>query len=140
MEQITIGIDLGTTNTLAAYMKQGKPTLLKFTGGILLPSVIYVNEANEILVGKKAKKQYIFYPSAGVKSSKTWMGQTDKKWLCRDREFSPVDVATEVLKEVKSTVLKKMRCDENTVVNAVITYPAYLHGNQIEDTKLNFYM
>ena len=135
MEQITIGIDLGTTNTLAAYMKQGKPTLLKFTGGILLPSVIYVNEANEILVGKKAKKQYIFYPSAGVKSSKTWMGQTDKKWLCRDREFSPVDVATEVLKEVKSTVLKKMRCDENTVVNAVITYPAYFHGNQIEDTK-----
>ena len=54
MAEITVGIDLGTTNTLACYLKKGKPDLIRFPGsGKLIPSVVYVDENKDIIVGLK---------------------------------------------------------------------------------------
>lgn len=135
MEEITIGIDLGTTNTLAAYMKNGKPKLLKFSGSDLLPSILYVDMDKSILVGKKAKQLRILDDANGIRSSKTYMGDFNKKWNCRGMNFTPTDVATEILREVKRNVIKKLKLDDTAVINAVITFPAYFDGNQTEETK-----
>ena len=75
MEEIFVGIDLGTTNTLACYLKKGKPTLIKFPGsGNVLPSVVYVDEEGKLSVGEKAKTWGAVDPENVIKSSKTYMG------------------------------------------------------------------
>ena len=74
-EPIVIGIDLGTTNTLAYYLKNGKPTPIRFSGSPLLPSVIYVKDDGTVLVGKKAQVQGLIAPQNMVRSAKTYMGE-----------------------------------------------------------------
>lgn len=135
MEKIRIGIDLGTTNTLACYMKGSKPDIVKFPGGKMLPSVLYLDENGTVLVGEMARKKSILDPLNSIRSSKTEMGNFNKKWTLRDREFTPTDVATEILKEVKRGVLKRTKSEEGTEVEAVITVPAYFTSNQIDETK-----
>lgn len=136
MAEITVGIDLGTTNTLACYLKKGKPDLIRFPGsGKLIPSVVYVDEEQNVIVGAKAKKFGMLDPNNEIRSAKTYMGDFSKKWDCNGKIFSPTDVATAVLSEVKKAVIKKMKCDENTQINAVITVPAYFNSNQTDETK-----
>ncbi len=135
MEKIRVGIDLGTTNTLACYMKDSKPALVKFPGGKMLPSVLYLKEDNTLLIGEKARKQGIFDPVNRICSSKTHMGDFKKKWELRGRKFTPTDVAAEILKEVKKRIIKKTKADADAEVEAVITVPAYFTSNQIDETK-----
>ena len=135
MSEIFIGIDLGTTNTLACYLKNGKPELIRFSGKTLLPSVIYVGEDGNIIVGKNAKKRGVFDPLNVIRSSKTYMADAKKTWTVGGKTFNPTEVATEILKEVKQTTLKKLHCPPDTTVNAVITVPAYFNGNQKDETK-----
>jgi len=135
MEKFRIGVDLGTTNTLVCYMKGGKPMMLKFPGGNMLPSVLYVDEDNSILVGNLAKKKGKRDPLNQIRSSKTEMGNFEKKWVLRGRTFTPTDVATEILREVKKAVIKKVRPEGDLEVEAVITVPAYFTANQIDETK-----
>ena len=133
-EPIVIGIDLGTTNTLAYYLKNGKPTPIRFSGSPLLPSVIYVKDDGTVLVGKKAQVQGLIDPQNMVRSAKTYMGDPEKTWTCRNHTFTPTQVATEVLKTVKAAVLKKMKAEPDTPVQAVITVPAYFHDDQTDET------
>lgn len=135
MEKIRVGIDLGTTNTLVCYMKNGKPTIIKVGGSQVVPSVMYVDEDNSILVGKKAKGRAINDPLNGIRSSKTFMGDMEKKYDARGEKFTPTQVATHILKEVKAQTIKKLKLDEDTIVEAVITVPAYFTSNQIDETK-----
>lgn len=136
MADITVGIDLGTTNTLVCYLKKGKPDLIKFPGsGKLIPSVIYVDENKDIIVGAKARRYGLMDPNNEIRSAKTYMGDFSKKWTCNGKIFTPTDVATEVLREVKKAIIKKLKCDENEQINAVITVPAYFNSNQTDETK-----
>lgn len=136
MAEITVGIDLGTTNTLACYLKKGKPDLIRFPGsGKLIPSVVYVDEEQNVTVGAKAKKYGMLDPNNEIRSAKTYMGDFNKKWTCNGKTFSPTDVATTVLSEVNKAIIKKMKCDENTQINAVITVPAYFNSNQTDETR-----
>ncbi|WP_346684324.1 Hsp70 family protein [Megamonas hypermegale] len=136
MAEITVGIDLGTTNTLACYLKKGKPDLIRFPGsGKLIPSVVYVDEEQNVIVGAKAKKFGMLDPNNEIRSAKTYMGDFSKKWICNGKNFSPTDVAVTVLSEVKKAIVKKMKCDENTQINAVITVPAYFNSNQTDETR-----
>ena len=74
MAEITVGIDLGTTNTLACYLKKGKPDLIRFPGsGKLIPSVVYVDEEQNVTVGAKAKKFGMLDPNNEIRSAKTYM-------------------------------------------------------------------
>lgn len=136
MNEIFVGIDLGTTNTLACYLKKGKPDLIRFPGsGKMIPSVLYVDEASRVSVGQMAKKDGIMNPLNVIRSSKTYMADPNKRWKIHGKEFTPTDVAAEILKEVKAQTLKKLKCPPETKVNAVITVPAYFTGNQKDETK-----
>lgn len=101
MSEIFIGIDLGTTNTLACYLKNGRPDLIRFYGKTLLPSVLYVDEDGNIIVGKNAKKRGVLDPLNVIRSSKTYMADAKKSWTVGEKTFNPTEVATEILKEVK---------------------------------------
>ena len=135
MSEIFIGIDLGTTNTLACYLKNGKPELIRFAGKTLLPSVIYVGEDGNIIVGQKAKKHGVVDPLNVIRSSKTYMADAKKTWTVGGKTFNPTEAATEILKEVKAQTIKKLKCSPDTIINAVITVPAYFNGNQKDETK-----
>ena len=136
MNEIFVGIDLGTTNTLACYLKKGKPNLIRFPGsGKMIPSVLYVDEASKITVGQQAKKLGVINPLNVIRSSKTYMADAKKIWKINGKQFTPTDVAAEILKAVKAQTLKKLNCPPDTKVNAVITVPAYFTGNQKDETK-----
>lgn len=135
MSEIFVGIDLGTTNTLACYLKEGKPNFIRFSGTKMLPSVLAVDEEGEITVGKIAKRMSIFDPRNAIRSSKTYMADAKKTWTIGGKTFNPTEVATEILKKVKQAIIKKMKCTPNTEINAVITVPAYFTGNQKDETK-----
>ena len=135
METVTIGIDLGTTNTLACYMKKGKPTLFKFDGEKMLPSMLYVETDGSLTIGHEARVKGEGDPDNLIRSSKTFMGDSDKKWEQRGKSLNPTDVATEILRQVKATVLRKLKKDDDTIVKAVITVPAYFSGKQKTETK-----
>lgn len=132
---VVIGIDLGTTNTLACYRKKDKPKFFKFDGGKMLPSVLYVNPNGSITIGHDARVAGQMDPANMIRSSKTYMGDPEKKYTPRGKTMTPTDVATEILREVKSTVLKKLNENPDTVVKAVITVPAYFSGKQKTETK-----
>ena len=135
-EEIYAGIDLGTTNTLACFLRKGKLRLAKFPGsGKLIPSVLYVDERKKIYVGDIAKKRMSLDPQNGIRSSKTDMGNAAKIWNCHGLTFTPTEVATEILKAVRQAVIKAMKCDDDAVVRAVITVPAYFNSNQRDETK-----
>ena len=135
METVTIGIDLGTTNTLACYMKKGKPTLFKFDGEKMLPSMLYVETDGSLTIGHEARVKGEGDPDNLIRSSKTFMGDSEKKWDQRGKSLNPTDVAAEILRRVKATVLRKLKKDDDTIVKAVITVPAYFSGKQKTETK-----
>ncbi len=135
---MVVGIDLGTTNTLACYFVNGRKKLLKFAGGAtMLPSVIYTDENNKVIVGQPAQSRGVMEPSRMIRSAKTYIGnfELDKKWKCGERTYTPTDVATEVLKEVRRRLIQNMRLDDNEKIDAVITVPAYFNDNQRDETR-----
>ena len=135
MSEIFVGIDLGTTNTLACYLKSGRLDFIKFSGKKMLPSALSVDEDGSIIVGKVAKRNAVMDPRTAVLSSKTYMADPKKTWTIRGKTFTPTEVATEILKEVKRKIIQKMKCPPETTINAVITVPAYFTGNQKDETK-----
>ena len=135
MDEIFIGIDLGTTNTLACYLKNGKTKLINFSSGKnMLPSMLAVEE-DQIIIGKVAKELRKTNPYNVIRSSKTYMADPKKTWTVGGKTFTPTQVAAEILKEVKRHVIKKLKCTPETTINAVITVPAYFTGNQKDETK-----
>ena len=135
MDTVTIGIDLGTTNTLACYMKKGKPTLIRFDGESMLASLLYVDKDGHYIIGAKAGVAGVSDPDHLIRSSKTFMGDADKKWEYRGKTLTPTDVAAEILSTVKAAVLKRLKKESDTVVKAVITVPAYFSGKQKSETR-----
>ena len=98
MNEIFVGIDLGTTNTLACYLRRGRPNFIRFAGsGEMLPSVLYVDEEKNIFVGEKAKKRGIIDPANVIRSSKTYMADFNKIWTVHEKNFTPTEVAAEIL-------------------------------------------
>ena len=135
---MVVGIDLGTTNTLACYFVNGRKKLLKFAGGAtMLPSVIFTDEADNVIVGQAAQSRGIMEPNRMIRSAKTYIGnfEQNKTWKCGNRIYTPTDVATEVLKEVRRRLVRNMHLDENEEIGAVITVPAYFNDNQRDETR-----
>ena len=136
MEDIYVGIDLGTTTTLACFFRNGKQKFAKFPlTKQILPSVIYCSSDGEISVGQRAKNMLAMDPKNGVRSSKTWMGDQKKQWILGGKAFTPTDVAAEILKAVRAAVVKGTKCSDDAVIHTVITVPAYFTANQRDETK-----
>ena len=88
------------------FVNWRKIKIIKFGSSEMLPSVLFY-EDGKILIGKKAKAKWMLYPKKAIKSSKVYMGDFEKKWEIKDKEFTPTDVAYEILKAIKNKVIKK---------------------------------
>lgn len=130
MAKVTLGIDLGTTNTVCCRF-DNTLDFVKFKGKELLPSVLYYRDG-KILVGDSARKKAITYPDNVIMSSKTFIGDDDKVWEIQDRKFTPTEVAENILLEVAKEARKTYSADECA---AVITVPAYFTSKQYRETE-----
>ncbi len=117
-----IGIDLGTTNSLAAYWDGEKSVLIpnRF-GGYLTPSVVCVDEDGTISVGDLAKERQITEPELCASSFKRGMG-TEKRYILGNRIFSAEELSALVLKSLKEDAETFLG---ETIDEAVVSVPAY---------------
>ena len=130
--QMNIGIDLGTTNSVVAYFDNSSIEYLRFRNQESINSVMLYKDG-KVTIGEMAKRKAVSNPSNFIKSSKTFMGDNNKIWEIEDKKFTPTNVATEILKEIKKTLDKKFPHISEFVT--VITVPAYFTSTQIDETK-----
>ncbi|MDD3014124.1 MAG: molecular chaperone DnaK [Candidatus Gastranaerophilales bacterium] len=128
----TIGIDLGTTNSVVAVMEGGKPTVIaNAEGSRTTPSIVGFSKTGERLVGQLAKRQAILNPDRTVMSIKRHMG-TDFKVNVDGKGYSPQEISAMVLRKLADDASKYLG---EKVVSAVITVPAYFNDSQRQATK-----
>jgi molecular chaperone HscC len=126
-----IGIDLGTTNSLVAVMKEGRPvTLQNELGEDLIPSAVAVAKSGELLVGRAAKDRLVSAPDAGKAFFKRDMGIATK-YFFGGRAWTPTECSAVVLRELKRIAEENLKVP---VTSAVITVPAYFHDLQRQAT------
>lgn len=127
-----IGIDLGTTNCLAAYYEEGKPKLIpNRMGEFLTPSVISVDQDNQLYVGATAKERKIKYPDETVEVFKRSMG-TAKVFEVGPRRMDAVSLSSVMLKTLKEDAENYLG---EPVTEAIISVPAYFNELQRKATK-----
>ncbi len=131
-----IGIDLGTSNSAAAVMMGGKPTIIPAAegatvGGKAFPSVVAFSKDGDLLVGEPARRQAVTNPENTIVAAKRKMG-SDHTFKILDKEYKP--------QQISSFILQKIKKDAEAFVGekiekAVITVPAYFDDNQRQATK-----
>jgi len=131
-----IGIDLGTSNSAAAVMIGGKPTIIQAAegtsvGGKAFPSVVAFTKDGQLIVGEPARRQMISNPEGTVIAAKRKMG-TDFKFKIYGKEYTPQQISSFILQKIKRDSEAFMG---ETVDKAVITVPAYFNDNQRQATK-----
>lgn len=131
MSEIIVGIDLGTTNSEIAIIKDGKIVVIEDAGRKILPSFVGVGENNDILVGEPAKNQYVLYPERTVKSIKRRMGEEIKVEMA-EQAYTPQEISAIILKHLKSIAEAYLN---HPVHKAVITVPAYFSDAQRQATR-----
>jgi molecular chaperone DnaK len=147
-----VGIDLGTTNSLVAYMKDGTPTVIPGRNGrMMVPSVVAMTD-NGLIVGDPAKEHLTRNPARTVYSVKRFMGKgladvqselayfpyslTEQGGVIRiklgDKSYSPPQISAMILKELKQRAEAHLG---ESISKAVITVPAYFNDSQRQATK-----
>jgi len=117
-----VGIDLGTTYSCISYLNEhGEPvTLANQEGDLSTPSVVLFDEGGEVVVGTEALRNAVVKPLRVVQNSKRYMGNAEHKWVVDDRSYTPIDIATLVLKKLLSAAEEQI----GKIDQAVITVPA----------------
>ncbi len=133
--EMTLGIDLGTTNSAAAVIIGGKPTMIPSAegptvAGKMFPSVVAFTREGQLLVGESARRQAITNPEGTVREIKRQMG-TDYKIKIFGKEYTP--------QQISAFILQKILRDAETylaekITKAVITVPANFNDNQRQAT------
>ncbi len=127
-----IGIDLGTTNSLAAVWQEGKSVLIPNAAGeYLTPSVVSVDEDGTVLVGRAARDRLITHPERTAAGFKRHMG-TDKTWNLGGRAFLPEELSSFVLRSLREDAEAFLK---EPVTEAVVSVPAYFAERQRAATK-----
>jgi Fe-S protein assembly chaperone HscA len=155
-----VGIDLGTTNSLVAYIDDGRPVVIRDDNGdALVPSVVSVGEDGTIYVGREAQRRLLAAPSRSVYSVKRFMGRGIEDveheaallpfWVSgdpggvikigiADREFTPPEISAFILRELKHRAEEHFRERGDfdfEVDRAVVTVPAYFNDAQRTATR-----
>jgi len=129
---VLIGIDLGTTNSAVATMKNGTSTIIpSSTGSQTTPSVVAFAKSGERLVGQPAKNQAVINSERTIVSIKRKMG-SDFKIKIDDKKFTPQEISAMILSQLKKDAEKYLG---EKVKDAVITVPAYFTDSQRQATK-----
>ncbi len=149
-----VGIDLGTTNSLVAIVRDGTPCVLPAPdGSSLVPSVIYFDESGNVIVGNGAKQKMIEKPRNTVFSIKRFMGKglddvrgdlpllpfevsPDSEHIVRlkifGRDYTPPELSAFILRDLKRNAEAALG---EEIKSAVITVPAYFNDAQRQATK-----
>ncbi|MGD2201525.1 MAG: molecular chaperone DnaK [Candidatus Bathyarchaeota archaeon] len=130
-----LGIDLGTTNSAAAVVLGGKPSIIPSAegptvAGKMFPSVVAFTQEGQLLVGEPARRQAITNAEGTVREVKRLMGK-DEKVTLHDKEYTP--------QQISAYILQKILRDAEThlgekIKKAVITVPAHFNDNQRQAT------
>lgn len=132
MSETIIGIDLGTTNSEVAVVRDGQVEVLEIANGSrLLPSVVGLADDGALLVGEAARNQYTLYPERTVRSIKRRMGE-DQKVSMAGQEYMPQEISAMLLKHLKAVAESRLG---EMVQKAVITVPAYFSDAQRQATR-----
>ncbi len=133
MDQETIiGIDLGTTNSEVAAIRDGRSVVLPGDDGDpILPSVVGLDSQGHLLVGKAARNQYVLAPERTIRSIKRKMGQETTVTL-GDQKYTPQEISAIILKTLKARAEKALG---HPVKKAVITVPAFFNDGQRQATR-----
>jgi molecular chaperone DnaK len=126
-----IGIDLGTTNSEVAVIRNGRPVVIEEDGDPILPSVVGLDPQGHLLVGKAARNQYVLAPERTVRSIKRKMGQEVTVAL-GDQKYSPQEISAIILKTLKHRAEKVLG---SPVSKVVITVPAFFNDGQRQATR-----
>jgi molecular chaperone DnaK len=127
----TVGIDLGTTNSLVAVVEEGRPRVLARGDERLVPSVVGLSDDGRMIVGQIALNQFVLAPERTVRSIKRKMG-SDERVKLGDREYSPEEISAFILRHLKTMAEEVLG---GVVDRAVITVPAYFNDAQRQATK-----
>lgn len=155
-EEIIVGIDLGTTNSLVAFINPEKnPQVINDTGkGLLVPSIVHFNAQGDAEVGNEAKAYLTTDPANTIFSVKRLLGRSYKdvashqdifsykiidddtdalvKIKAGDKFYTPIELSAEILKELKARAEHALKTPVN---RAVITVPAYFNDSQRQATR-----
>lgn len=155
-EEIIVGIDLGTTNSLVAFINPDKnPQVINDTGkGVLVPSVVHFNAQGDAIVGNEAKAFLITDPANTIFSVKRLLGRSYKdvaghqdtfsykiiddetealvKIRAGGKFYTPIELSAQILKELKARAEHALKTPVN---RAVITVPAYFNDSQRQATR-----
>jgi len=131
-----IGIDLGTSNSAAAVMMGGKPTLIPAAegttiGGKAFPSYVAISKDGDLIVGEPARRQAITNPDNTIVAAKRKMG-TDHIFKVQGKEYKPQQISAFILQKIKKDSEAFLG---EKIAKAVITVPAYFDDNQRQATK-----
>lgn len=126
-----VGIDLGTTNSEIAIVRDGQPHVFTEEGDPILPSFVGLSEDGRLLVGKAARNQWVLAPERTVKSIKRKMGQ-DVKVRLGDQEYRPQEISAMILRALVDRAARELGVP---VSKAVITVPAYFNDAQRQATR-----
>ena len=131
LNEFILGIDLGTTNSVVAVVRNGQVEVIEHDGDPILPSVVGLDDRGELLVGHPARNQFVLFPERTIKSIKRKMGD-DVKVAMGSREFSPQEVSSIILKTLKERAERHLG---QKVSRAVITVPAFFNELQRDATR-----
>ena len=129
--ETVIGIDLGTTNSEVAILSGGKPQVVREDGDAILPSCVGIDEAGNLIVGRRARNQAAAAPERTVLSIKRRMG-SDERLRMGTQEYSPQEISAFILRALKDRAARALGHD---VHRAVITVPAYFTDAQRQATR-----
>ncbi|MFK8004844.1 MAG: Fe-S protein assembly chaperone HscA [Saprospiraceae bacterium] len=156
ISDIIVGIDLGTTNSLVAYIKDKKAEAVKDKNGksTLVPSIVHFAKDGGIIVGDEAREKLISDPGNTIYSVKRLMGKSyddvenfeqyfgykiideDTESLVKvrvnDKFYTPIELSAEILKSLKHRIEKDLG---EKINKAVITVPAYFNDSQRQATR-----
>jgi molecular chaperone DnaK len=130
-----LGIDLGTTNSAAAVLMGGNPTVIPSAegptvAGKMFPSVVAFTKDGQLLVGESARRQAVTNPEGTIREAKRHMG-TNRKITLHGKDYTP--------QQISAYILQKILRDTETYLGqklskAVITVPAHFNDNQRQAT------
>jgi molecular chaperone DnaK len=129
----TVGIDLGTTNSVVAVMEGNAPVVIpNAEGSRTTPSVVAFTKTGERLVGQLAKRQAITNPDRTISSIKRHMGEGDYHVKIDGKDYTPQEISAMILQKLVNDASNYLG---ERVSKAVITVPAYFNDSQRQATK-----
>ncbi|MFL5803907.1 MAG: Hsp70 family protein [Roseiflexaceae bacterium] len=128
---LIIGIDLGTTYSATALVREGTPHILPHGDERIMPSIVGVTPQGALLIGTPARNQYVLYPEQTIRSIKRQMGQ-DVRVTLGEREYTPQEISALILRELKRSAEAQVG---EPIERAVITVPAYFSDAARQATR-----